>query len=233
MQTRLAHDDRESESLQVGPSPRRLLSNFLLCASVQPENAQTTIQKLQRMLDAVEGNLTRALVKHRELESAAVWDKSLQLAVKACSPRPNLFARVVLRCYTEGGARRGDARLLDEVAGLFIEGLVVHGSPLGSLPPLDSWPAPCLLTWEVDGSEYTPPRPDQGLAPYLCSINDERYTLKQQNACMRRLKPVSADCDQSAKPVRSVECTLASCEGSMQSRAVGDLLQSESQQKFG
>lgn len=149
------------------------------------------MQKLQRMLDAVEGNLIRALVKHQQLEAAAIWDRSLKLAAQACSSRPDLLTQAIMRCYTKGGTRRGDACLLEEVAGLFIEGLVVHGSPLGNLPPVDSWPAPCLWSWEVDGSEYYPPQPNNGLAAYLGHINDERYRLEQHNAWMRFLKPVS------------------------------------------
>lgn len=160
------------------------------------QGSRDTLQKLQRLVDTVDSGLTRALVKHQELEAAAIWDKSLQLAAEACSSRPELFMHSVLRCYNEDGARLGDARLLDEVACLFIQGLEVYGSPLGLLPPLDSWPAPCLFTWEVAGSVYTHPSAGSGLAEYLDSINEEEnYMAEQQAAWMRYLKPVSSLCN--------------------------------------
>jgi hypothetical protein len=150
-----------------------------------------TLQKLQRVADTIDSELSNALVKHQELEAAAIWDKRLQLAAQACSSRPELFMRSVLHCYSEDGTRLGNARLLDEVARLFIEGLEVYGCPLGRLPPLDSWPAPCLFTWEVAGCLYLRPSAHSGLAEYLDMIHGEDgYLIEQQGAWMRLLKPV-------------------------------------------
>lgn len=153
---------------------------------------QSLVQKPQQTADSDDQTLTHALVKQKELEATVIWDKSLHLLAQACSSRPELFTCAVRRCFTEGGARRGEARLLDKVATVFIDSLVVYGSPFGNLPPLETWPAPCLLTWRVDGSNYVAPEPTQGLAEYLgCVADDEWYVVEQQCAWMRYLKPVS------------------------------------------
>lgn len=165
----------------------------ILQLTTPAEDATPSNQSAETHAENGNWGLTHALVKQQELDSAAICDKSLHLASQACSSRPGLFFRAVSRCFTEGGTRRGEARLLDELANVFIESLVVYGSPLGNLPPLETWPAPCLLTWRVDGANYTTPRLGQGLAEYLGDVaDDEWYVVEQQSAWMRLLKPASA-----------------------------------------
>ncbi|GAQ87406.1 hypothetical protein KFL_003500170, partial [Klebsormidium nitens] len=182
----------DTAGCSIKPRKRKLVS--ALQRTTPAEDAapsdQSAAHQLQHAAETSNRRLTHALVKQQELESAVIWDKSLHLASQACSSRPDLFSRAVMRCFTEGGARRSEARLLDELANVFIESLVVYGSPLGNLPPLETWPAPCLLTWRVDGSNYTAPRSGQGLAEYLGYVaDDEWHVVEQQSAWMRCLKP--------------------------------------------
>lgn len=136
---------------------------------------------------SVTSNVSQLLSKLRELDDTLVWSQSVKLAADICSSRPGILVQALQNCKW--------ASLLEDIAFLFIDSLAVHPSPLGPLPPLHQWPAPCLITWEVEGSAwihpvFSPTSPSPSLDSYLGEINDPTHLQEQLNAWLRYWKPL-------------------------------------------
>lgn len=138
---------------------------------------------VQRVTAAVNATIIKLLPKQHELDAALSWDQSVKLAADVCVSKPGVLVQALQR-----SASCGD--LFEGIASIFIDTLLVHPSPLGPLPPLNQWPAPCLITWEVPGADYIPP-PMRGsrLHDYLEEVNDEVYLQEQLNGWLRYWKP--------------------------------------------
>eukprot|EP00243_Klebsormidium_subtile_P013423 TRINITY_DN881_c0_g1_i9.p1 TRINITY_DN881_c0_g1~~TRINITY_DN881_c0_g1_i9.p1 ORF type:complete len:551 (+),score=93.44 TRINITY_DN881_c0_g1_i9:26-1654(+) len=139
---------------------------------------------VQSITASVTSSVTSLLSKQRELDDTLVWSQSVKLAADICSSRPGILVQALQNCKW--------ASLLEDIAFLFIDSLAVHPSPLGPLPPLHQWPAPCLITWEVEGSAWIhpvcPTSPPPSLDSYLGEINDPTHLQEQLNAWLRYWK---------------------------------------------
>lgn len=134
---------------------------------------------VQRITASVTANITQLLLRQRELDDALVWDQSVKLAADVRSSWPEILVQALQKCVSR-------ASLFEEIASVFIDSILVHPSPLGPLPPLDRWPAPCLLTWEVEGSDFSPQDHGlQSLDSYLGEVNDPTYLQEQLNGWLR------------------------------------------------
>jgi hypothetical protein len=127
--------------------------------------------------------VTQLLSKQQELDDALVWNQSVKLAADVCSSRPSILVGALQRCKFNVG-------LLEDIASVFIDSILVHPSPLGPLPPLHQWPAPCLITWEVEGSSFILPTCLESLDTYLGEVNDPTYLQEQLNGWLRHWKPL-------------------------------------------
>ncbi|GAQ92729.1 hypothetical protein KFL_011110030 [Klebsormidium nitens] len=176
----------EAKDLKATSSKRRRV--HAESSASLPVSPDSLVQSITSSVTASVTSTTQLLLKQLELDDALVWSQTVKLAAGICSSRPGILVQALQKCESR-------VSLLDDIASIFIDSLAVHPSPLGPLPPLHQWPAPCLIIWEVEGSTFIhplicPTSSYPSLDSYLGEVNDPTHLQEQLNAWLRYWKPL-------------------------------------------